>query len=60
MPYQTRKVRGKNCYRVLNKSNKKVFSNCTTKKKAMKQMRLLRAIQYNKSFVPNRQTRRRH
>ena len=52
MPYSTRKVRGKNCYRVYNKKNKKVFSKCTTKKRAKKQLRLLRAIQYNKNFVP--------
>ena len=70
MPYQTRKVRGKNCYRVtkkvsktaknnrksLNKNNKTfknktVFSKCTTKEKADKQLRLLRALQYNKNFV---------
>ena len=66
MPYQSRKVRGKNCYRVtkkikktgkpLNKNNKSiknktVFSKCTTKEKADKQVRLLRALQYNKNFV---------
>jgi hypothetical protein len=69
MPYQTRKVRGKNCYRVTkkvsktDKNNKKnvktvknnklrtVFSKCTTKEKADKQLRLLRALQYNKNFV---------
>jgi hypothetical protein len=52
MPYGTRKVRGKNCYKVYNKDNKKVFAKCTTQKKAISQMRLLRAIQYNKNFVP--------
>jgi hypothetical protein len=67
MPYQTRKIRGKNCYRVTKKSgknnrkslnknnksfkNKTVFSKCTTKEKADKQLRLLRALQYNKNFV---------
>ena len=52
MPYKTRKVRGKNCYSVYNVDKKKVFSKCTTKKRAIKQIRLLRALQYNKSFVP--------
>jgi hypothetical protein len=37
----------------MNTQNKRVFSKCTTKARAMKQLRLLRAIQYNKSFVPN-------
>jgi hypothetical protein len=58
MPYGTRKVRGQNCYRVFNKKNKKVFSKCTTRKNATKQLRLLRAIQYNKKFVPIRRTLR--
>ena len=49
----SRKVRGKSCYRVSNKINKKVFAKCTTKKNAIKQMRLLRAIQNNKNFKPN-------
>jgi hypothetical protein len=53
MPYKTRKVRGKNCYKVYKTTNKKVFSNCTSKVKATKQMRLLRAIQFNKKFMPN-------
>jgi len=53
MPYRSRKVRGKTCYRVTNKENKKVFAKCTTKENAMKQMKLLRAIQFNKKFKPN-------
>jgi hypothetical protein len=52
MPYKTRKVRGKPCYRVTNKDNKKVFAKCTTKENAKKQMKLLRAIQFNKNFKP--------
>lgn len=64
MPYYTRKIRGKNCYKVLKKTtndikrktkkntSRKVFSKCTTLEKAKKQINLLRAIQYNKSFVP--------
>lgn len=57
MPYQSRKVRSKPCYRVTNKKSKKVFSKCTTSENAKKQMKLLRAIMYNKNFKPNR-TRR--
>lgn len=52
MPYKTRKVRGKNCYRVYNKNNKRTFAKCTTRKNAIKQMRLLRALEFNKKFVP--------
>ena len=50
MPYATRKVRNKSCYRVSNKKTKRVFAKCTTKKRANKQMRLLRALQYNPKF----------
>lgn len=53
MPYKTRKVRNKNCYRVYNPVNKKTFAKCSSKKNAIKQMRLLRAIQYNQSFKTN-------
>lgn len=58
MPYTSRKVRGKNCYRVSNKQNKHVFSKCTTRSNATKQLRLLRALQFNKNFVPNSKLRR--
>lgn len=54
MPYDTRKIRGKNCYKVYNKNNKRVFAKCTTQKRATSQLRLLRAILYNKNFVPGR------
>lgn len=50
MPYATRKVRGKPCYRVYNRKTRRVFSKCSSKENAIKQMRLLRAIQNNKSF----------
>lgn len=50
MPYFTRKVTRKNCYRVKNKNTKRVFSKCSTKENTKKQIRLLRAIQYNKTF----------
>ena len=51
MPYTTRKVRGKQCYKVFNTKTKRVFSTCTSKEKAQKQLKLLRAIQNNKNFV---------
>lgn len=41
------------CYSVFNSNSKKVFSKCTTRKKANKQLRLLNAIKYNKNFVTN-------
>jgi hypothetical protein len=58
MPYSLRKVSGKNCYRVSNKKNKKVFSKCTSRNKAKRQLRLLRAIQNNKNFISNSSKRR--
>ena len=59
MPYQIRYNTKKKCYSVLNKTTKRVFSKCTSLKKANKQSRLLRAIMFNKSFVPNASRRRR-
>jgi hypothetical protein len=53
MPYQLRKVKNKSCYRVYNKKTKKVFAKCSSKKNATKQLRLLRALLYNKKFVLN-------
>ena len=50
MPYKTRKVRGKNCYKVYKPKDGKVFAKCTTKDKAKRQIRLLRAIQNNKTM----------
>lgn len=58
-PYRSRKVRGKSCYRVTNKKNKRVFSNCATQDNAKKQMKLLRAIMFNKNFNPNSTRRKR-
>ena len=52
MPYRIHYNSKKKCYSVLNKKTKRVFSKCTTLKKAKKQSRLLRAIMYNKDFVP--------
>lgn len=53
MPFKIRKVRGKNCYTVYKAKDKKVYAKCTTRKKAEKQLRLLRAIIFNKKFKPN-------
>ena len=50
MPYYTRKVRNKPCYRVSNRKTKRVFAKCTTKTRANKQMRLLRALEVNPKF----------
>lgn len=53
MPYKIRYSRKKKCYSVINKKTKRVFSKCTTKENASKQSRLLRAIMFNKDFIPN-------
>lgn len=50
MPYKTRKVRGKNCYRVYNSKSKKTFAKCTSAANAAKQIRLLRALQNSRTF----------
>lgn len=61
MPYtiKRRKMRNRNkvCFSVVNKKNRK-FSKCTTLQKAKKQIRLLRAIEFNPKFIPLRNTRR--
>jgi len=51
MPYSLRKVRNKNCYSVKTSKTKKVMAKCTTKEKAKKQIRLLRALEVNKDFA---------
>lgn len=57
MAYTLRKVPNKNCFKVLtnyktknkkNRKTKKVMSKCTTKKKALRQIKLLNAIKYGK------------
>ena len=35
------------------RKTRKVFSKCATRENAIKQMRLLRALEFNKDFVPN-------
>jgi hypothetical protein len=57
MPYSIRKVPKKPCYRVYNKKSKKVFAKCSTRENAQKQVRLLRALEFNKNFVPNSNNR---
>ena len=52
MPYSIRYNSKKKCYSVLNKKTKRVFSKCTSRTKAKKQSRLLRAIMFNPGFVP--------
>uniref|UniRef100_A0A6C0JWR1 Uncharacterized protein n=1 Tax=viral metagenome TaxID=1070528 RepID=A0A6C0JWR1_9ZZZZ len=58
MPYVMRKLANKNCYSVKKKTSKrgtrKTFSKCTTRKNAIKQMRLLRALEYNPNFKYSR------
>ena len=54
VPYNIRKTYKKNCFRVINKKNRKVFSKCTSRENAIKQDKLLRALLYNKKFIPNR------
>jgi len=51
MPYTIRKVRNKNCYSVRTTKSKRVMAKCTTKDKAKKQVRLLRAMEVNKDFA---------
>ena len=53
MPYKTRKVNNRRCYRVYNPISRKIFAKCTSTAKAIKQMRLLRAIQNSKKFRNN-------
>lgn len=60
MPYSIRKSRNKNCYSVFNKKTKYKFSKCSTLSNAKKQLRLLRALQFNKNFVPYKNTKQRY
>ena len=59
MPYTIRKVRNKNCYSVRTTKSKKLKAKCTTKEKAKKQVRLLTALEVNKSFARKVKARRR-
>jgi hypothetical protein len=53
-----RKVTNKKCYRVSNRKSKRVMAKCASKKNAEKQLRLLRAIQNNKNFVPRKSAKK--
>lgn len=45
MPYRIRKVRNRNCYRVKNARTGKIHAQCTSRKKAEAQKRLLEDIE---------------
>ena len=51
-PFEMLHLRKQKCFSVRrkDKKNPKVFSKCTTKEKAERQMKLLHAIVYNKTF----------
>lgn len=57
MPYTIRKVRNKDCYKVVNKINNRIHAKCSTLENAKKQKRLLDAIEYG--FKPNRSLKKR-
>lgn len=57
MPIIIRKVRGKECYRVVNKNTGYIHSYCTTFEKARSQKRLLDAVEHG--FSPRRKGNRR-
>ena len=48
MVYGIRKTRNRRCYKVFNKKTKRILAKCTSKKKALSQIRLLNAIRYGK------------
>ena len=58
MPFTIRKAPNRRCYRVTNTKTKKVFARCSSRKNAESQVRLLRAIEYNKNFVLRPEKRR--
>lgn len=52
MPYKMRKVRYRDCYSV--KSKTRTFAKCADKSSAKKQLKLIRALKWNKQFRPSR------
>jgi hypothetical protein len=50
MPYKIRKVNKQQCYRVYNPKTKKIYAKCTTKEKALKQIKFLMAYKNNPKF----------
>ena len=60
MPYSIRKTK-KGCVQVYNRKTRKIYSKCTTKNKAEKQLRLLRALESNPKFsARNTSRKKRH
>jgi hypothetical protein len=53
-PYTIRKTYKRNCFKVMNKKTRKVFSKCTSRENAIKQDKLLRALLYNPHFISRR------
>ena len=51
MPYQIRKVRNKDCYKVINKITKQVHAKCSTKENAIKQVKLMEMMDAKKGEV---------
>lgn len=51
MPFAIRKHTRKHCYTVYNVKSRKIHARCTSKARAQKQLKLLRAIIYGK-FKP--------
>ena len=50
MPFALRKISSR-CYQVYNKKTQKIYSKCANKHNAEAQLRLLRAIEFDKNFV---------
>ncbi len=50
MPYTIRKVPRRRCYSVINKTTKRVTAKCTSKKKALKQVALLYALEIKSKY----------
>jgi hypothetical protein len=46
MPYNIKKNKNKNCYRVTNKSTHKIHAKCTTKSNATRQVKFLQGIKH--------------
>ena len=55
MPYSVKKVRNKNCYSVKNRYTNKVHSKCTSREKAMRQLRLLHGV--DSGWSPSRKSK---
>lgn len=60
MPYTIRKKYKRNCYTIYNTKTRRVFSKCTSMKKAKKQLRLLTFIENPKNKKLLRRTMKKH